>query len=144
MARLPAWASRLLPTVEKKEISRRAKQPAMERASESSAQLVRIAGLWLGQRLAANTIDRGADLVGRGLCRRRLVLDYLHRMTLRRIHTEQGRTPLGNLEQKQPTHSRRRDPQGPCRERPAPAGRAQSTPGPAYDEETDRGQAQSD
>src|SRR5262249_59371996 len=38
-----------------------------------------------------------------GLCRRRLVLDYLHRMTLRRIHAEQGRTPLGNLEQKQPT-----------------------------------------
>jgi hypothetical protein len=31
------------------------------------------------------------------------VLDYLHRMTLRRIHAEQGRTPLGNLEQKQPT-----------------------------------------
>ena len=57
----------------------------------------------LGQRLAANTIDRGADLVGRGLCCRWLVLDYLHRVTLRRIHAEQGRTPLGNLEQKQPT-----------------------------------------
>ena len=80
-------------------------QPAVGRwrQTESSAQLVRIAGLRLGQRLATNAIDRGADLVGRGLCRRRLVLDYLHRMTLRRIHAKQGRTPLGNLEQKQPT-----------------------------------------
>src|SRR5215471_115337 len=70
------------------------------RQTESSTQL--IAGLRLGQRLAANAIDRGADLVGRALCRRRLVLDYLHRMTMRRIHAEQGCTPLGNLEQKQP------------------------------------------
>ena len=99
MARLPAWPRSY---VEKKEISRRAQQLAAGWASESSAQLIRIAGLWLGQCAAANTIDRGADLVGRGLCRRRLVLDYLHRMTLRRIHAEQGRTPLGNLEQKQP------------------------------------------
>src|SRR5262249_20320361 len=102
----PSWgtwpASRLLPTVEKREIS--ARQAAGRwRRTESSTQLVRIAGLRLGQRLAANTIDRGADLVGRGLCRRRLVLDYLHRMTLWRIPAEQGRTPLGDLEQKQPT-----------------------------------------
>src|SRR5215472_15656060 len=64
------------------------------RQTESSTQLVRIAGLRLGQRVAANAIDRGADLVGRALCRRRLVLDYLHCMTVRRIHAEQGCTPL--------------------------------------------------
>jgi hypothetical protein len=35
------------------------------------------------------------------LCR--LVLDYLHRMTLRRIHAKQCRAALGDLERKQPT-----------------------------------------
>jgi hypothetical protein len=56
----------------------------------------------LRQPLAADTIERGADFVGRGLCHRRFVLNYLHRMTLRRIQAEQGRAPFGNLEQKQP------------------------------------------
>src|SRR5215471_8734322 len=57
----------------------------------------------LRQRLAPYASNRSSDLVGRRFCLCRLVLDYLHRMTLRRIHAKQCRAALGDLEQKQPT-----------------------------------------
>src|SRR5262249_29457060 len=57
----------------------------------------------LRQRLAPYASNRSSDLVGRRFCLCRLVLDYLHRMTLRRIHAKQCRASLGDLEQKQPT-----------------------------------------
>src|SRR5215471_17823056 len=57
----------------------------------------------LRQRLAPYASNRSSDLVGRRFCLCRLVLDYLHRMTLRRIHAKQCRAALGDLEQKQTT-----------------------------------------
>src|SRR5215472_756427 len=57
----------------------------------------------LRQRLAPYASNRSSDLVGRRFCLCRLVLDYLHGMTLRRIHAKQCRAALGDLEQKQPT-----------------------------------------
>src|SRR5215831_1448412 len=57
----------------------------------------------LRQRLAPYASNRSSDLVGRRFCLCRLVLDYLHRMTLRRIHAKQCRAAFGDLEQKQTT-----------------------------------------
>src|SRR5215467_4245453 len=49
----------------------------------------------LRQRLAPYASNRSSDLVGRRFCLCRLVLDYLHRLTLRRIHASLSGWPGG-------------------------------------------------